>query len=261
MKSPKKLYHFHVTNLQTIEQAMNRIARSLRETISKGEDAAVRSFVCLYALLLGAWAECRLRKLIYEPQGFDNLERDKIFAIDTQFGQWQTAIEMAFRKQYKIPRAPLTQNILPHSAFSRYKTLSEMLKDELQPIIELRNKLAHGQWIYLLNSEGDDIAQTQMNKLRVENLLSLQFKRNLITYLSSVIHDLVVSKPTFERDFDNHFRAIIETKRNLLHRNYDDYVEKMRQKYQKGKDKLRKNCATKYQRNSVVTSTKNLTLT
>ena len=136
-----------------------------------------------------------------------------------------------------------------------------MLKDELQPIIELRNKLAHGQWIYLLNSEGNDIAQTQMNKLRVENLLSLQFKRNLITYLSSVIHDLVVSKPTFERDFDNHFRAIIETKRNLLHRNYDDYVEKMRQKYQKGKDKLRKNCATKYQRNSVVTSTKNLTLT
>jgi hypothetical protein len=54
--------------------------------------------------------------------------------------------------------------------------LSEMLAKDLSSIIELRNKLAHGQWVYPLNNDSNDVAQEQMDALRVENLLSLQFK-------------------------------------------------------------------------------------
>jgi len=112
MKPPGKLYQFHVANLQEIDRAMKRVARSLREAISKGDEITVSSFMRLYALLVGAWAECRLRKLIYEPNGFDSSEREIIQTKGTQLKQWQTAIEIAFRKQYKIPKAPLTANNL-----------------------------------------------------------------------------------------------------------------------------------------------------
>jgi len=218
---------------------MERLARSLRAAISQSDEATVSSFMRLYALLLGAWAECRLRKLMYEPQGFDDSERDTISAEGTQLTQWQKAVEVAFRRQYKVSKAPLSAGVLPHSAYARYATLSSMLINDLGSIIELRNKLAHGQWIYPLNNDGDDVAQEQMDSLRVENLLSLQFKKTLLESLSAVIHDLVVSKPTFERDFDDHLRVIVETQRNLRKRDYRIWAESLRQKYQRGKVKFR----------------------
>jgi len=235
MKPPRKLYQFHVANLREIDRAIERVARSLRAAVSQGDEIAVSSFMRLYALLLGAWAECRLRKLVYEPKGFDDPERGTICAENTQLKQWQKAVEVAFRRQYKVPKAPITAGVLPHSAHSRYEALSDTLAKDLGSIIELRNKLAHGQWVYPLNNDGDDVAQEQMDALRVENLLSLQFKKRLLESLSAAIHDLVVSRPTFERDFDNHFRLIVETRRNLQNRDYNTWAEGMRQKYQRGK--------------------------
>jgi len=114
-----------------------------------------------------------------------------------------------------------------------------MLTYDLRSIIELRNKLGHGQWVYPLNSNCDDVAQEQMDALRGENLLHLQFKQKLIISLSAAINDLVVSQPTFERDFDGHFHAIIEMRRNLKTRNYKDYVANMRRKYERGKARAR----------------------
>jgi hypothetical protein len=237
MKPAKKLYQFHVANLQEIDRAMDKTARSLSLAISQSDEITASAFMRLYALLLGAWAECRLRKLIYEPQGFDDGERNTIQIESTQLNQWQKAVVVAFRRQYKIPKAVLSIDVLPHSAYSRYTTLSELLTNDLGSVIELRNKLAHGQWVYPLNSDGDDVAQEQMDALRVENLLSLRFKKTLLESLSSAIHDLVVSRPTFERDFDDHLRIIVETQRNLKNRDYQSWVKIMRQKYERGKVK------------------------
>jgi hypothetical protein len=195
MKSSKKLYQFHVENLREIDRAMEKVARSLRMFISQNDETSTSAFMRLYALLLGAWAECRIRKLIYEPKGFSEVERKEIQGKKTQLSQWQKTVEIAFRRQYKIPKAKLSATVLPHSAFSRYDTISKMLVNDLGSIIELRNKLAHGQWVYPLNNDGDDIAQEQMNALRVENLLSLQFKKILLESLSSVINDLTVVSP------------------------------------------------------------------
>lgn len=52
MRSPEKLYQFHVANLQEVNRAMEKTARSLRLAISEGDDAASSAFMRLYALLL-----------------------------------------------------------------------------------------------------------------------------------------------------------------------------------------------------------------
>ncbi len=235
MKNPNKLYEFHVANLKEIERAINKIALILRLAISQDDKITISAFTRLYALLLGTWAECRLRKLLFEPKGFSNEDRSLIMSNKNQLDQWKKTLEIAFRRQYCVPKAPLSKDVLSHSANSRYETLKEMLSNDLGFIIELRNKLAHGQWIYPLNDNGNDIAQSQMNALRIENLLSLQFKKKLLESLSAVIHDLIVSKPTFERDFDVHLRVVVENQRNLRNRDYEDWVRKMKQKYIQGK--------------------------
>ena len=148
---------------------------------------------------------------------------------------WLFTIELAFRKRYNIPRAQLSESSLNHSIHSRYTSIVEMVDLDLRSIVEVRNKLAHGQWRYPLNSDNNDVSQEHMDSLRKENILSLQYKKQLINHLSNIIHDLVVSKPTFERDFDRHYMFIVNTRMNLKSRDYNDYKEKLIEKYEKGK--------------------------
>lgn len=239
MVSSKKLYKYHVANLRTVETALDRIALSLRAAISVDESKTVSAFVFLYALILGAWQEVRLRKLLYEPNGFTDTEKKIIQSKQTVLKEWLAALELAFRKQYQIPRARLSARNLTFSAFSRYHALKEMLTEDLQSIILVRNKLAHGQWAYQLNSQGTGIAQDQMKALQTENLLSLQFKRSLVSSLCNTIHDLVVSRQTFERDFDQHYQQVEGTRRNLHTRKYDKYAAQLRLKSERGRVRIR----------------------
>ncbi len=49
----------------------------------------------------------------------------------------------------------------------------------LRILIEIRNKLAHGQWIYPFNNEGNTVDPDKFKLIDKENLQSLQFKYSL----------------------------------------------------------------------------------
>lgn len=243
----KKLYRFHVTNIHSIEIALNHSALSARAAISEENQPAIKSFVSLYALLLGAWAENRLRKLLYENNGLASAERASVVAQPTQLDQWLKVIEVAFRRHYNVPSAPLNNQTLPFTANARYEVLRQILEQDLRNVIEIRNKLAHGQWVYPLNSEGTDIEQGKYQQLNDENLLSLQYKKSLLTSLADIVHDLVVSLPTFERDFDQNYKHITTTRINLNNRSYEKYAAQLVAKRTRGiqQRKNRRNNAIK----------------
>jgi hypothetical protein len=101
-------------------------------------------------------------------------------------------------------------------------------------VITLRNKLAHGQWIYPLNDDLNEIAQEQMDALRTENIFSLKQKATLLNYVCDSIHDLVVSRPTFDRDFDDHFRCIEQIRVNISNKSYEGWVSQIQTRHQRG---------------------------
>ena len=123
---------------------------------------------------------------------------------------------------------------LPFSAAARYSEIVNLLNTDLKVVIELRNKLAHGQWEYPLVTDGNDVSSDLKKLMLAENLLSLQFKKSLISAVLNIVNDLAVSPPTFERHFDNHYRLIVETRRNLEMRRYDKYVLSLITKRQRG---------------------------
>ena len=55
MNSPEKLYKFYVANLREVEKAMERIARSIHDSISKEDESTTPSYMRLYAELLGEY--------------------------------------------------------------------------------------------------------------------------------------------------------------------------------------------------------------
>jgi len=239
-KSAEKIYKYHVANLRSIEIALKNTSLSARKAISEENIKATESFVRLYAFLLGAWAETRLKKILYEKRGFNSEERERILGEKTLLQQWLKSIELAYRKHYKIAHVPLTEKTIPFTAFARFKELNDILEHDLRSIIEIRNKLAHGQWIYPFNNVGTDIEEDKYLKLKVQNILHLQFKKKLISELSQLIHDLVISLATFDRDFDSNYKQIIHTRNNLRHRSYSKYKKLLIDKRQRGIEKRRK---------------------
>lgn len=234
LATDKKLYRYHLTNIHSIEIALNHTALSARAAISEENTPAIKSFVSLYALLLGAWAENRLRKLLYENNGLGTTERIAVLAQSTQLEQWLKVIEIAYRRHYNVPSASLNEQTLPFTANARYEVLKKIFDEDLRNVIEIRNKLAHGQWIYPFNSEGTDIEQAKYQLLNNENLPSLQYKKSLLTSLADIVHDLVVSLPTFERDFDRNYKKITITRDNLRNRSYQQYATKLVEKRNRG---------------------------
>lgn len=234
MATNAKLYEWHVANMRSIEIALKHAAISCRQAIADKNEPATKSFVSLYAFLLGAWAENRLRKLLYENPGLDEGERSKVLGKPSQIEQWFYITELGFRKQYKVPKAALSENSLPFSANARFTKLNEMLEEDLRSLIEIRNKLAHGQWVFPLNNEGTEVETTKYNVLKGESLPSLQYKKAMIATLADIVHDLIVSPATFDRDFDDHYRHIVNTRNNLRTRSYSKYERQLVEKREKG---------------------------
>ena len=164
------------------------------------------------------------------------MQRKRISSADA-LKRWLLTVEIAFRKHYGIPKAALRPPQLLSTAYLRFTTLTETLENELRAVITMRNKPAHGQWIYPLNDEMNQVASDQMRVLRQENVLSLLCKRRLVEILCEIVHDLIVSKPTFEQDWDKHFGRFEQTRTNLKRKEYKKWASQIRARYHRGRDK------------------------
>jgi hypothetical protein len=238
MKSPEKLYQFHTHNLQAIDQGLKTTLEAARDAIAQSRDRILPTYVRLYAFLMGAWTECRLLKLLFEPNAFSGPDRSRVLQRNA-LERWTEVVETAFRRHYSIPTATLGPPALPATAHTRMTLLRVVLEKDLRSVITLRNKLAHGQWVYPLNEALDDIAQEQMDALRTETILSLKQKAALVNYVCDAIHDLVVSRPTFDRDFDDHFRCIEQVRINIARKSYAGWADQIRLRYQRGVQRYR----------------------
>jgi hypothetical protein len=240
-RAPSKLYLHHVANLRELELAISHVSRLARSAIAtRDPEQSLRSLLRLYSFLVGAWAECRLKKLLHEQFGFSDSERLKVLEADTQLAQWQLTVDTAFRKHHSIPNADLDSRVLGVSHSARRSAVHEVLQGDLRIIIEIRNKLAHGQWVYPLNNDGNAVEPEKYRLINKENLLSLQMKFSLLGHLADAVHDLVVSPRTFERDFDYHFRKLEQVRKNLTVKSYVKYEQSLVQSRQKHRVATRK---------------------
>jgi hypothetical protein len=134
-----------------------------------------------------------------DPYGYNDRERRFIGRAASQLERWNTAVDLAFRRQYAIPiHREIASSHTDPTVIARFSTISQLLNSDLAPIIEDRNKVAHGQWAWHLNSRETGFARHAQAPL---NYSALKRRNELIGYISEIIHTLVVSEPTFQRDF------------------------------------------------------------
>ena len=232
--SVENLYKAHTKNLRAVDIALERILRELNGSVARDDTLTSDAFLKTSMLLLGGWAENRLRKLTVEPNGFSSAERTRIHGGGSQLDSWKIALELGFRRRYGLPTANLA-TALPHTPRSYYRSLLEVIEGDLRPIIEVRNKLAHGQWSRTLNNENDDFSPPMMAQIAAENAHTVKCKKRVLEALARLIHDLVAGNDAFERDFDSHFQNLETAKRDIKTRSYADWKSQMQEKFRRGK--------------------------
>lgn len=227
-------YHEHCENLRLIEGAISSVQRTLREYISKSDDKNSEIYTKILAYLINCWVDVRIIKLVYEKNAFNDSEMTQIIGQRSLNDKWKTSLEIAYRKSFHIPNHTQIND-------TRYSMLLDIIDNQLLPSAQIRNRLAHGQWKFAFTNSLQNINPNLTNKIRDDNILQIQLRHKIFKNLSQLIHDLVVSTPTFDRDFSDNFNKIEEKKHQMTNKKYEIYVNTLIEKRIKGQNKKHSN--------------------
>ena len=156
--------------------------------------------------MVGILAEAHLRKIVSDPDGFNAKERRLLSQEGSQLDRWLRAVELAFRRHYAVPiHLEITTSTTTVSVPGQHANLNSLLRNDLGDVIQDRNKLAHGQWEWLLNNKETAFTGNAPFPL---NYLAAYRRSVVIKNLASLIHELVVSEPTFQRNYMSFYQTI-----------------------------------------------------
>jgi hypothetical protein len=240
------MYLEHCKNLLEVENGIKRVELDLRRYISIEDSKNEYTYTKILSQLITCWTEVRILKLIYEDRAFTQAEIDLIIPTRparpaTLENKWKKALEIAISKAYRLDVTLDIETQLSGDILLQYQDITKLITEDLVPLIEIRNRIAHGQWKFAFTSSLRNISTDLTAKISAENIVSLQLKQSILTGLALLIHDLAVSPPTFQRDFQRNYNKIKSNKENLHKRSYSDYKRIMIEKYKRGQTKKNSN--------------------
>jgi hypothetical protein len=219
-----------VKNFRQVEKGLTQLERTINRLVMYNDLGSVDALVPVQLLLVSIKAEARIMKIVYMRDGLTPDERESVLSETKAVERWLRIIDIAFRRHYRVAARRRLEDQLDHDVLAKRTTMHDLISNELEPIIALRNKLAHGQWVVPLNTPLTAAEPSAIERLRSENTLTLKFRDNLIKQLGNTVVDLVQSAPGFEALFDQRFEKIRENRRWLKTADYDDWCANQRSK-------------------------------
>ncbi|UYM07520.1 hypothetical protein [Solicola gregarius] len=223
----------HCDNLNEVLRTITQIARTHKRAIRERDAPAELALRKVHTLMIGVFAETRLRKIIDDPTGFNAHERRVIWRHSSQDGRWRSSVDLAARKHWSVPTGAELRLALPQPARDRVLNVLSLLRGELAPIITHRNKLAHGQWVWQLKSQSDDQFLSTPHDLDY-NYAAIASRQKTLEFIARLVHVLCVSEPTFDRDFDHIASDIRAEQSRLDGSDYDAFAETLRRSHSEG---------------------------
>lgn len=220
-----EIYQAQCDNLRVLEGAWKHIKRSIHRDILSNNETSVQLQTKLLALTYSAWAETSFYKLIHTPYGFDLDEITQIKrAIDKQsiVAGWRKAVSLALRKV-----ASKKSNYVPNVKLTIERLVSEYIEKPSQ----LRNKIAHGQWVVGLNSKSTDLQQNITTQLASIDIVKLDLWKETTFGLCKIIENLIESpNKSFQRDYWPIINATEEKIKMMSTFTYSDKVLRLKAK-------------------------------
>jgi len=240
-----KITAFHNANFNKIEKAISHTYQELEFLIAstspkESEEISIR----LNTLMLGVWCESRLHKLAYEKDLFSEIDRKFIYSGSNLEDKWKKSLEIALRKNKTLDSdVILDLGSLGFSLFQVYTEIKNWIDVYFTPVIRLRNKVAHSQWVNPFQNyqSGWDsswsfkLCGESKGLLNRENILTLKYKHELLKRIATAINNLSLVDTEYEvQDFDSMHGDITDKANSLsLLKGIDlkEYRSKLVEKY------------------------------
>lgn len=217
----------HCDNLNEVVKAITQIERTHKRAIRERDAPAENALRKVHTLMVGVFAEARLRKIVDDPTGFSEAERNIIWQRRSQDERWRAAVDLAARKHWHVPAGAALAAALPQPSRDRVLSVLSLLRGELAPVITDRNKIAHGQWVWQLRSGSDHQFLRSPRDLDY-NYSAIASRHKTLEYIARLVHVLAVSEPTFDRDFESISGVIAAEHHKLDGSTYDAFAESLR---------------------------------
>jgi hypothetical protein len=212
----------HSENLRAVRTGLTQAERAHKEAIRRGDAAATDFAGRIHQVMISQLAEAQLRKIISDPDGFNSKEQRLLGQERKQLDRWQRSVEFAIRRHYDIPlHLEIGDTNTPAGVTAQYNAITAILEEDLEPIIGDRNKLAHAQWKWLLNSKESAFTGPAPAPL---NYLASKRRGDMIVQIADLVHTLVVSEPTFQRDYSRIYKRITAIRANIDGTDYRDFI-------------------------------------
>jgi len=199
----KEWQKVHRKNRAALSKAIVQMNRSLNESIQrKDKEKEYVQARCLF-LLWVSWMEVSMDLILHSANKLTEAERKSIVACRREIDRWNLCLDLCFAKHYLTgKKRSLTKINLGPTAFYRFQELKAILKDYIDPYIEIRNRLAHGQWMIAINSEGSGKNQDLTTRLMVLSKKELLLVKMMVKNFVNLVNVLACSKNEFEKKYD-----------------------------------------------------------
>lgn len=238
-----KLYRYQVENHRRIVESQDVLEDLLRNAIATQNRRQQSALLPLFMFLLGAAAEARLLKILLEPKAFVQGQVSMVLEQSSQLERWLTLVRIAFLKHKGVVELDkdVTTTTVGRNCALLYEDICRHLRDDLRVVIELRNKMAHGQWSQPFTGwdkphslDALKISGEHMRLLKAENLMTLILKRGMIDRILDIVRDLAVSPIAFRRDYDEHYKRLHNASIQVRTKCYRKYSSNLVNRYQRG---------------------------
>lgn len=213
------IYRAQVINVDALGKAFVHTNRNINFFIKRNNQPAIQIETKSLILIYCAWVEASLSKLIHTPHGFQLCDIQDIKAIQKQksiMHAWKKTLDIAIGKVNTISSIEKTR-----ISSDIYSYINQYIKEPS----ELRNKLAHGQWIEALNSPNTDVNTTVTNALSNITCVNIALWKKAFEYLINIIEFLIESPDNYFSS--NYSKLILEIKTNLSKKSHFKYEDKV----------------------------------
>jgi hypothetical protein len=183
----RSVFSIQTENLRELEKAWEQGNRLVNESLRLNNTAAVKIQTKLMALLFCAYTEATFSKLIHTPDALTQSDiqslKDK-FKNNSYFG-WVACLKLVVGKitsRDQTYKDDVISNVMA------------LLKAYIKEPSEIRNRMAHGQWVIALNSKNTQ--ESNLISAKIDNLdivVLTKYKKSF--YLTALIIEDLLESP------------------------------------------------------------------
>lgn len=212
------MYKYWRRNKRQIEMTITYLNRFQVNALKRELKLSEYSLDNIYSkLVLVLWVslfEVEFNVLLTENEYFTRAFFESTDLSDkSEVDKWRALIDYFFKDKY-FGRQDRELNILNlgDTNYHRYEMLNKIVTEDLKPFIELRNRLAHGQWSVAFNSVSLVKNQELTQRIWTLSKKDIMLLKAFATNLPILLRLLITSKKTFERDYDKYAHRIAKAK-------------------------------------------------